>query len=280
MKNRIKVFLDIYVQVFSSIIVWCIKTLDTPFTNSSRPIQIRFKVLEKIGSFRFRGQLWSGTTSQLKYMTKDRLLIESDLVNKISSYSTITTGVFWDVGACVGNFSIAGASSFKEIFAFEPDGFTFSSLVKNINNSGKVIKPLNFAFTDRNLHLAAMYYSNTIEANAHHSVESPQNYVGDTFSPVLQLPVLGLRADEFINLFHLTVPEFVKIDVDGMELEILESFGDYLSHPSLRVVVAEVSPQNPKMNRLLNLMNSNGFCMEPKSNVSTDNLCFYKADRG
>lgn len=273
-RNFVGKVLDAYGIFFASLIVLLVKLLDVPFGKSTRRVQVRYILLDKLGTFQFRGQSWIGTSAQLRYMTKDRLIIESDLTETLTNYETRTSGVLWDVGACVGNFSIAASSNFSKVYAFEPDGFTYSSLIKNIHSSGKSIPAFNFALSNSSLHVAKLFLASTTEAHAHHSLESPINYVGENFEPALELPVIGIRADELIDSLELDVPEFVKIDVDGMEYEILEGFGRYLSDPRILVVVAEVSPQNPKIVKLINLLEINGFAMEPKLDLLTDNLTF------
>ena len=275
-KKLARRILDIYVTFFANLISLLVKFLDIPFIKSTRQVQIRYKLLDKLGTFKFYGQSWVGTSAQLKYMTKERFIIEADLIMQLCNYATKTTGILWDIGACVGNFSIAASKNFASVYAFEPDGFTFSSLVKNIKSSGEIISAFNFALTNIGLHIATLFLASTTEAHAHHSVESPINYVGQEFDPVLKLPVLGIRADELIESLKLDIPEFVKIDVDGMEFEILEGFGKYLSDPRLLVVVAEVSSENPKMNKLVHLMDSNGFHLQPKVDLLTDNLTFLR----
>jgi hypothetical protein len=276
LKTLAKKILNFYVEFFAHLISFTVKLLDTPFIKSTRRVQIRYKVLDQLSTFKFNGQSWVGTSAQLRYMTKDRFMIESDLIEQLCNYKTKTTRVLWDIGACVGNFSIAASKNFTSVYAFEPDGFTFSSLVKNIEFSGEKISAFNLALTNTSFHLATLFLASTTEAHAHHSVESPLNYVGQKFEPALELPVVGIRADEIIDLLKLEIPEFVKIDVDGMEFEILEGFGKYLSDSRLAVVVAEVSPQNPKISKLVNLLNSNGFQMEPKMDLLTDNLTFLR----
>lgn len=276
LKNFLGKKLDAYAVFFAGLIFFVVKLLDIPFGRSSREAQVRYLLLDKLGTFQFQGQSWVGTSAQLRYMTKDRLVIESDLTENLSHYQIRTSGVLWDVGACVGNFSIIASSNFPKVYAFEPDGFTFSSLIKNIHFSGRAIPAFNFALSNTSLHVAKLFLASTKEAHAHHSLESPINYVGQRFDPALELPVLGIRADELIDLLELDVPEFVKIDVDGMEFEILEGFGKYLSDPRMLVVVAEVSPQNPKINKLISLLETNGFVMKSKLDSLTDNLTFSK----
>lgn len=63
-----------------------------------------------------------------------RFQIESDLREFITSNLSENT-VFWDIGACVGNFSIFAAHTGSRVLSFEPDGLTYSSLIANIYNS-------------------------------------------------------------------------------------------------------------------------------------------------
>jgi FkbM family methyltransferase len=46
------------------------------------------------------------------------------------------------------------------------------------------------------------------------------------------------RADDLIHRGEC-VPNVVKIDVEGHEFNVLSGFGDFLAHPSLRMIVFE-----------------------------------------
>jgi hypothetical protein len=72
------------------------------------------------------------------FLEKNRVLerfkIENDLrlfIDKNLSTETF----FWDIGACVGNFSIYAGTKLGTVYAFEPDGLTYSSLITNIYES-------------------------------------------------------------------------------------------------------------------------------------------------
>jgi FkbM family methyltransferase len=160
---------------------------------------------------------------------------------------------FYDIGANVGVVSIFAAEymrrrlksdtlnnlsesefCFKTI-AIEPGHENFSVLCKNIrlNNLENQVMPLNFAVSSSS-RVAILYLRDHMAGAALHSVDLP-NLVsraryGD-YEPGLQ-SVVAARVDFLISIFGLPSPNVIKVDIDGRDIEALESFGLYLSEVS------------------------------------------------
>ena len=95
---------------------------------------LRYALINSLSTTKLMNQNFITRTFLEKNRVLERFKIEKDLrlfIDKNLSTETI----FWDIGACVGNFSIyAGAKSGK-VYAFEPDGLTYSSLITNVYES-------------------------------------------------------------------------------------------------------------------------------------------------
>jgi len=155
---------------------------------------------------------------------------------------TAHRGVFYDVGANVGSYSLIAASLMEEgsgiVVAFEPAYFNFYKLCENIsiNNFNRKIIPLNAALTDTDM-LLDMHFADTRFGSS--------NNLADT-GPSVFTTVLGIRLDNVVENYGIPFPNHIKIDVDGCEQSVLEG-GKRTFHDSrLQSVMIEVNNTNPE----------------------------------
>ena len=140
--------------------------------------------------------------------------------------------VFWDIGANIGLYSCYAATRANcRVYAFEPSVFNLELLVKNINinslsNKVTIISlPLseNLAFKPFNMSTkewgGAM--SNFGENLDHENLQGlfKYNFNYNTF---------GLSIDQSVKLLNFAKPNYIKIDVDGIEHLILKGATDTL----------------------------------------------------
>lgn len=132
-----------------------------------------------------------------------------DDLKSIISQNNIETKTAIDIGANIGNHSLIFSSIFDSVVAYEPNPRVFNVLKANsdlINN----LKVHNFGCsnTDRNIDLHENF-ANIGSSSAIHSI-------GSDSTVKINVRPLDDLADE------LTAVSFIKIDVEGMELECLE----------------------------------------------------------
>jgi FkbM family methyltransferase len=168
--------------------------------------------------------------------------------------------VFWDIGANVGLYTIYAAKTTNaKVFAFEPSVYNLESLVSNIILNEQferiVIVPLPLA--DRN-QISDFFVSSTAWAGAlaHFGSPSPTFYRPEGFIHSFKLP--GMSLEGFAHIFDADLPDYIKIDVDGIEHIILKGAGSILQ--SAREVLVEVNSKNEEqVYAISNLMKKNGF---------------------
>ncbi len=140
--------------------------------------------------------------------------------------------VFWDIGANIGLYSCyAAARANCQVYAFEPSVFNLELLAKNINinsfsNKIRIIsfplceslafKPFNMSTMERGGAL-----SNFGENLDHENLQKmfKYNFNYNTF---------GLSIDQSVKLLNFAKPNYIKIDVDGIEHLILKGATDTL----------------------------------------------------
>jgi|GEM_PF-1696242 len=142
-----------------------------------------------------------------------------DLNPKLTEYLLKTRGggTMLDVGANVGFYSLVASLAFKHVYAFEPCSITFTRLEKNIRLSAKNhihAYPLGLSSNSGKTLLRvfeAASGNNTIEKS--HASEVMHNYTDE------EINIMTL--DEVATKFEFEEVDFIKIDVEGHEAEVL-----------------------------------------------------------
>ena len=64
---------------------------------------------------------------------------------------------------------------------------------------------------------------------------------GIDFLPTHRQGILAMSVDQFVAMNKASFPNHIKIDVDGLEGEIIKSMPEALSNPELKSIVIEVA---------------------------------------
>ena len=131
---------------------------------------------------------------------------------------------FWDIGANIGLYSIYAALTKNcKVFSFEPSFFNLDVLGRNINlnNLQDSIKIFPIALFNMNK-LDELKFTNTEWGGALSSFASDKNFSGDIIKPELSYTTVGMSMDSLPDIFNVSMPDFIKLDVDGIEHIILE----------------------------------------------------------
>ena len=92
---------------------------------------LRFAIIKALSTTKLMNQNFVTRTFLEQNRVLDRFKIENDL--KLFIYNNLSPKtIFWDIGACVGNFSIYAGAKLGKVYAYKPDGLTYSSLITNI----------------------------------------------------------------------------------------------------------------------------------------------------
>lgn len=152
--------------------------------------------------------------------------------------------VFYDVGANIGIFSLLAAENTKkqiQVLAFEPALTNFPSLVENIRLNGlsNFIYPFGFGLGAATSFLKFNYQNSDPGGSLHSFGDIIQFKPNRSTDPVISIFTLCYALDDFVKMAGIPFPTHLKIDVDGMELQILEGSSKILKDMRLKEVQVE-----------------------------------------
>lgn len=121
-----------------------------------------------------------------------------------------------DIGAQIGSFSVFAASKGANIVAYEPDPANYATLLENIRLNGLEgkIKAYNDAVWSTKGHITL--YDSCSENLGAHSAVFARNPERGTKVPTVTL-------DDIFEMNALDTCDFLKIDCEGSEFEIMKS---------------------------------------------------------
>lgn len=153
----------------------------------------------------------------------------------------------YDIGANVGAYSLVAhaiGGGAVTVVAFEPAFATFAELCTNIrlNAAGHRIVPMPLGLGDDNA-MVELEYSDVVAGAAQHHWRSRGSDDGTARTFSLQAPLV--RLDDVVPLFGLPPPTLIKLDVDGLEVEVLRGGRGLLASPELRSCLVELDLASP-----------------------------------
>jgi FkbM family methyltransferase len=146
---------------------------------------------------------------------------------------TIPEGaILWDIGANVGIYSCYAAKSRGcRVFAFEPSVFNLECLARNAFLNGLTdrltIVPLALSDT---LQVATLNMTSTEWGGALSTFGQAYGHDGKPLATSFKFATVGLSMDQAVSALKLPLPQFIKMDVDGIEHLILSGGASVLRH--------------------------------------------------
>jgi len=170
---------------------------------------------------------------------------EPETIDWIDSFNTENEILFWDIGANVGLYSIYAAQKYKNIkvHSFEPSTNNLRILSRNvsINNLSNKIIINQIPLSNGKEFYSNMYEEEFIEGWSMGSFGEATDHEGKEFKFKQKYKMLGLSVDFLIRNKILEVPDYIKIDVDGIEHKILEGSELCFNNENLKSISVELN---------------------------------------
>ncbi len=152
--------------------------------------------------------------------------------------------VIYDIGANIGQYSLYAARKLDRecrILAFEPESLNYAKLNRNIvlNELTETITAYCLAVTESR-EFGHFYVQRFAPGAALHSWGRPVTQGERPFQPQNRQGMIGMSLDDLTIASGLPFPNHVKIDVDGIEEEIVRGASRTLADERLRTALVEV----------------------------------------
>lgn len=186
---------------------------------------------------------------------------EEELLNKCVAPNKNKYKVIYDIGANIGNHTVYFAHNIPnvQIFSFEPMKENYELLKRNvIDNFLKNVKTFNFALGAHNMKACMKI----LIENNNGSASMKEKFVDGEKVKV-----------RVIDELKLSYPDFVKIDVEGYEVEVLKGMKNLLDNctPDLWI---EVDTKNAIS--VITFLSELGYCMADCELRAGNNILFKK----
>ena len=186
-----------------------------------------------------------------------------DMLRKISSLKNCNPKGLIDIGANIGIYSIYAAKRGHRVISLEPESQNFGLLNRHIslNNVDNLVETFGVSIFDKYLisHLNISKGNEIMEyGSSRNSFHTPTSEDGSEFNPIRRQGAIGITLDNFIEMYGFT-PNHIKIDVDGLEENVLYGSKNILHNSALKSLLIELSPFNSNYLELLNFIESCGF---------------------
>jgi len=152
--------------------------------------------------------------------------------------------IFWDIGANVGVYSLYAAIRGSPVIAFEPSPGNYYLISKNIeiNKMDDQVSVYCIALSD-DTQLDSFYMVNTELGGALNSFGEAIDQYGEPYTAYFKQATIGFSIDEFMEQFSPLFPNHIKIDVDGIEGNIIQGAGITLGDNRLKSLLVELDTE-------------------------------------
>ena len=157
--------------------------------------------------------------------------------------------VFWDIGANIGLYTCYAVKRTDcQVYAFEPSVFNLELLAKNVylNSLSDKVTIISLPLFD-NLAVKPFYMTTKEWGGALSNFGESVDHDGSPMTSVFKYKTVGISIDQAISHLNFAKPNYIKMDVDGIEHLILKGAADTLkSAESLLIEVNDNFEQQAK----------------------------------
>ena len=153
-----------------------------------------------------------------------------------------TDGVFYDVGANVGVFTVLASAYCRRVYAFEPTALNYSILNQNlmVNSLDNIATAYCIAINDKTT-FDTMRLSSGVVGSAHHSFGINKDACHNDYSPFFKQGAFGVSLDDLVYIYNFECPAFLKVDVDGNEHLVIQGASKLLKDRRLMSILIELN---------------------------------------
>jgi len=196
---------------------------------------------------------------------------EPETLEWIDSFDKRKEKILWDIGANIGLYSIYAALKYDNIiiYSFEPSTSNLRTLSRNIsiNKLENKINIVPFALTNKENKFLLMNESEFTEGGALHTFGENFDFEGNILKKTNNYSIYGTTVNYLVSESIIPSPDYIKIDVDGIEHLILNGADKVLGNKKLKSIAIEINENfKTQYEEILSIMKKFDFVMVHKKN--------------
>ena len=170
-------------------------------------------------------------------LVRDFYKKEPETIEWIDNFKKDKKIIFWDIGSNIGLYSIYAATKIEniEVISFEPSTSNLRILSRNIsiNHLESKIKIFQIPLGIHKNNFLEFSEGKFIEGESNNSIDKNINFEGKEMKPDNKYQIFSTNIDEIIDNQILDIPDYIKIDVDGVEHLILKGGIKLFKNPKI-----------------------------------------------
>lgn len=149
--------------------------------------------------------------------------------------------ILWDIGANIGLYTCYAVKARNcQVFAFEPSVFNLELLARNIfinnitDNVTIVPLPLSDKISSNSLNMTTTEWGGALS-----TFGESYGQDGKPLEKIFTFNTIGLSMVDAVNFLDIPLPDYIKMDVDGIEHLILKGGGSVLKN--IKSILIEIN---------------------------------------
>ena len=215
-------------------------------------------------------------------LVRDFYKKEPETIQWIDNFRKEKKIIFWDIGSNIGLYSIYAATNIEniEVISFEPSASNLRILSRNIsiNHLENKIKIFQIPLGIHKNNFLKFNEGKFIEGESNNSIDKNIDFEGKEMKPDNKYQIFSTNIDQIIYDQILDVPDYIKIDVDGVEHLILEGGIKLFKNPKILEIQIEINENYvDQYNNVLKIMDECLFNFKEKKR--NDLSGYYKSKK-
>jgi len=228
----------------------------------------KYKIYDSKNVFLFSVRALGGSTID---RGKSFFSNEPETIDWINNFKK--NSFFLDIGANIGIYSLYAGVKNHRVISIEPESANFFSLNLNIADNELKNNIKSYPYSIDNSNKISNLFLRTSKIGG--SGNSVNEAIGDDeklFNPVYVQGTITITVDKLISQLKIK-PNYIKIDTDGNELNIVKGMEHCLKNKKLLSVLIEINPIIKNYKKIINIFNKNGFDIKKRS-IHSNNIIF------